>query len=355
MPKSRNTVLAVDDVPANREIYELVLAEPYDLRVVESGEQALEAASSLVPDIVLLDINMPGGIDGYETCRRLRRDPKLRYAKILLVSAEQDLTDRLEGYEAGADDFIMKPFDEDELLAKIEVFLRLKFTEEVSRFKGDVLNLLGHEMRTPMNAIIGPAEILAGDGEMGTETRTEWARMILDGASRLNRLLDRVMLLSQLKAGTLETSETAVDLADATRRGVEKLAEMAEARGVDVSVEGALPVTVVADPDQVDLVVESLLDNAIRFSEPRGKVELELAADGDEAVLAVVDHGAGIDAELMPHLFEEFSTNDIRHHQDGHGLSLALVRAIVDHTGGDIEASSVPGETRLTVRLPVAR
>jgi len=129
--EARPRILVVDDNETNRLILTEILADGFELYVASSGEECLGIAVEVEPDLVLLDIMMPG-IDGYETCRRLRQIPELRYTKVIMVSAKAMLSERLRGYEAGADDYVTKPFDDAEMLSKIRVFLRLKSTEETN-------------------------------------------------------------------------------------------------------------------------------------------------------------------------------------------------------------------------------
>ncbi len=123
-------ILAVDDDAANLNIISEMLEDKYQVITAESGEEGLQKAKEVVPDLVLLDIMMPG-IDGYEVCRRLRSDSQYANTKILFLSAKELVKDRLIGYDAGGDDYITKPFDDEELLAKIKVFLRLKYEEQI--------------------------------------------------------------------------------------------------------------------------------------------------------------------------------------------------------------------------------
>lgn len=123
-------ILAIDDDLANLNIITEILSDDYEIKTAESGESALAIIQDFVPDLILLDIMMPG-IDGYEVCRKLRSDTKLSNTKILFLSAKELLEDRLYGYDVGGDDYITKPFDEEELIAKIKVFLRLKYEEEI--------------------------------------------------------------------------------------------------------------------------------------------------------------------------------------------------------------------------------
>ena len=120
--QAKKKILAVDDNPDNGAIIEELFGDRYDLRAATTGEEALEIAQDFQPDIVLLDIMMPG-LDGYEVCQRLREYPSLAETKILMVTAKGALEDRVKGYEVGANDFITKPFDEENILESVEFFL----------------------------------------------------------------------------------------------------------------------------------------------------------------------------------------------------------------------------------------
>jgi CheY-like chemotaxis protein len=122
MYMQRKKILAVDDNPNNNAIIEELFAEHYDLRTATTGEEALRIASDFQPDVILLDIMMPG-MNGYEVCRRLREHPSLGDIKILMVTAKGALEDRVKGYEVGANDFITKPFEEKNILESVEFFL----------------------------------------------------------------------------------------------------------------------------------------------------------------------------------------------------------------------------------------
>ncbi len=121
----KNRILIVDDDPTNIKIVREILGEAYRLAIASTGEEVLEIVGDFRPDLILLDVMMPG-IEGYEVCRRIRANPTLCRHKIIMVSALAMVSQWLEGYQAGADDYLTKPFDEEELLAKVRVFLRLE-------------------------------------------------------------------------------------------------------------------------------------------------------------------------------------------------------------------------------------
>ncbi|MFQ5493889.1 MAG: response regulator [Phycisphaerae bacterium] len=184
-------ILAVDDSHTNIAIIKRMMGRTYRLMTATSGEQALRIAPEFRPDLMLLDIMMPG-MDGYEVCRRLRGDPVLRPMKVIMVSAKAMLAERLEGYAAGADDYITKPFEQDELLAKVRVYLRLKSVEEVERLKTGVLSLLGHELSTRLNGILLPTSILLSDENTEPTERKMLAEMVYRNAKRLHGLLEDI-------------------------------------------------------------------------------------------------------------------------------------------------------------------
>ncbi len=166
--KPREKILLVDDNPTNIAILEEILEEDYQVAIAMCGEEALAAAPDFRPDMILLDVMMPG-IDGYETCRQIRANPTLKNTKIIMVSAKALVSERLQGYEAGANDYITKPFNKDELLAKVRVYLRLKCVEEVDQLKSNVITLLNHESGTPLHIILLAVDLLQLEDDMDAE------------------------------------------------------------------------------------------------------------------------------------------------------------------------------------------
>ena len=345
-------ILIVDDNETNRCILEESLADDYQLELVQSGEEALERAAQFEPDLVLLDIMMPG-IDGYETCRRLRADLRLQHTKIVLVSAKSQVEERLAGYAAGADDYIGKPFDEEELRAKVRVFLRLKSAEEVNQLKRDLLSLIHHETRTPLNGLLGPAEILLNENLDDAERRM-WAQTIRDSALDLLSFFEKATLLSVLTAGARPIEFTLVDLAVLVRALVARQAELAEAQGIAWVTRLAERAVVQGDAELIGRAISALLHNAVRFSPPGGPIEVELAEQAGMLQLCVRDSGPGIEHARLARVFEALHDGDVEHHSEGHSLSLAIARRIALAHGGSIAVESELGQgARFLLRLPL--
>ena len=352
--KPRDKILLVDDNPTNIAILEEILEEDYQVAIAICGKEALVAAPDFRPDMILLDVMMPG-IDGYETCRQIRANPTLKNTKIMMVSAKALVSERLQGYDAGVNDYITKPFDKDELLAKVRVYLRLKCVEEVDQLKSDVISLLNHESGTPLNIIFLALDLLRSEDTMEAEEQQAFFEDIHQSAKQLHHLFQKVTTLSALKAGSREFAFAEKDLCEVINEAVYEMAGQAETRGIRIEEDLPETASTLVDPRQMKEVVKILLDNAIRFSPAQGCVAIRIVQESDAYLLSVSDEGKGIDPDFLPQVFDEFTTPDVMHHSAGHGLNLAIARHIVAAHNGTITVESTPGErTTFTVRLPIA-
>ncbi len=298
---------------------------------------------------------MMPGIDGYETCRRLRAIPELAGTKIIMVSAKALTSERLQGYAAGANDYVVKPFDQDELIAKVRVYLKLKSVEEVDRMKSDLLGLLSHDTGTPLTGILGALYLLRDSSEPTAE-QLELIETAEASAIRLQALVQRVSMVAQLKAGCMPVHTVPLDLREAALGVIEASAEKAAARGVAVRLASGEGATVESDHELVSWVLDALVDNAIRVSPRRSVVTVGVGTAADGTLVTVTDTGPGIEADLLPRLFDEFVVADLRHHRRGSGLSLAAARLIAGRLGANLSVKSEPGQGatfRLSFPLPV--
>lgn len=394
----RGRILAVDDNATNLAIIEEILGGLQELETAASGEECLQRAELFRPDIVLLDIMMPG-IDGYEVCRRIRMRPELRRTKVIMVSAMAMVEERLAGYRAGANDYICKPFDEDELLAKVEVFLNMNFREELDDAReagmaqvasevlhnvGNVLTSLKTSSRLAASRLAGARlaelgeiaahvvrpEAIEGGEDSGLRSHSLAAYLeslhghlqeIHEGvASELlnsRRDIDHVASIVQSHRSYAQGPQSiqTVDLAEMFQDALRMSGVDASENQVRVHIELPRTRTIVTDRHRVLSVLVNLLKNAREAHTPDASVEPELTLlaehteDGSTRIL-VEDNGCGFSVEEKERLFAYGFTTKT----EGQGMGLHSAATAASALGGSIEAHSAgPGRgARFVLSLP---
>ena len=351
--KKRHRILGVDDDPLNRIILADYLEEDYEVTLAESGEHCLEILETMHPDLILLDIMMPG-INGYEVCQQVRADQRLRHTKIILISAKALPEERLKGYEVGANDYVTKPFSGDELLAKVRVYLDLASVEELDELKSQFLTLLSHETRTPLSGIVAAADMLVDMLEPGSEEH-ELARIIDESAQRWKHTIKTALRICELKAGQVLLRPDAADLEELAREVIENVSEIALAKQLVIdskTCDGPLPIH--ADRKLVSEALECLLRRSVRMSQEGHQIEVCIEDLGSRVAFSVRDDTAPVAEELRPYIFESLAVSDLDHHSGETELDLALANCIAQTMGGEAEASF--GErTTYSISLPTGR
>lgn len=343
-------VLIVDDDVRNIAILSELLEEDYRITTASSGNQALERLAGFRPDLVLLDIMMPG-MDGLEVCRRIREDKTSRFSKVLMISGKVTVEDRLAGYAAGADDYITKPFDHDEIKAKLEVFVKLKSMQEINRIKREFLNLMAHETNTPLNGILGLADYILDDKNLDVTEIRELVQEISEVGQNLMQLIRKILLLVNL-TGPIKIDEQIEDFSEAV--GLALDARKTKAMNRDVSFEPSIePCRFPHDRELSIKAICLILDNAIEHAPESSKIELVGQRIGELYRLDIVDRGKGIPPENLEEMTDEFTVSQLSHHKQGHGLGLAIVKRIAEMHGGSLVIESVPGHgTCVAIELP---
>lgn len=360
--KSSPKILIVDDNALSAEVLEDILCADYQCLTVYSGEEALKAVAEYSPDLLLLDIMMPG-IDGYEVCRQIRMDMQLAFIKVILVSSKGLISERLKGYAAGADDYITKPFSGEELKAKVDVFLKLKRLSEMNQIKSDVLSFFSHETRTPLNAVLGGAELLKGDDSLSADAQ-QCVELIHDSGKRLLEFAEKAMLLNELKLETVHFRPRKENLFKHIKTA-ENLCEQGKVKkGLSVECIGDLDCELTVDWPLVDGVLYSLMNNAVSYANKGSVITVSITTGVDEisndtlnnsldvcekmsvgsCVVRVRDQGEGITESVAKKIFDPFTASGVVHPSQGTGLSLAIAKSVMDIHGGNISTVCRPGE-----------
>jgi signal transduction histidine kinase len=328
-------ILAIDDDSIVLETYRVLLQDSYHVHLASSVERALDFLERQARvDVILLDVLMPS-TDGYEACRRIRNDPRLIDTKIIFVSAKIRLEERLQGYDLGADDYLTKPFEGSELLAKIKVFMRLKNVEEIDKIKTDFINLLYHETRTPLTGILGYAALLRQSRHLNAEEES-FVEQIQRCGELILKSCEKTMLLSDLKSGNIAVNRSRIPLS-MVLNGQRQEASTASR---EIRLRGDADLWIHADPKLFGSVMDILLDNAIKFSAEETAVEVTVESAAGRVRIEVANEGELITPEQQEIIFSEFAVPDVSHHHNGQGLNLAIARRIMEAHDGTLTISN---------------
>ena len=351
----------VDDNADMRDYLCRVLERQWQVDAYPDGQAALEAIRERPPALVVTDVMMPR-LDGFGLLAALREDPATATIPVVVVSARAGEESSIEGLEAGADDYLVKPFSARELVARVQVNLELaRLRAEAGRLSAledvrtHVITTVSHELRTPVSAIYGAARTLDRADALDQDTREQLLAVIRGESDRLARITNDILTTQSLASGVLPVRNERLDL----RALVEEAATATEARpGDEVRVRATIPERPVAiDADRVRLqqVLSNLLDNAVKYG--AGEVQVRLEAVDGLATVVVADDGAGIPAEAREQIFERFYRGDpeLTAGVGGSGLGLYISRELVRAMGGRIWVEpNDPRGSRFLVSFPTA-
>ncbi|MGH8613438.1 MAG: response regulator [Gammaproteobacteria bacterium] len=395
-------ILVVDDLPENQLVYRTVLEElGQNLILARSGAEALRQVLEHEFAVILLDVNMPN-MSGLETAAFIRQRKKAAHTPIIFITAYADEMQTAEGYALGAVDYMPSPVVPEVLRTKVKVFVeldrmraalaqshqlleqrvaertaelvasneRLQATiterrraeealKEAGRQKDEFLAMLAHELRNPLAPIRNAVQVLQRL-ELA-EPRLDWGRAVIDRqVGQLTRLVDDLLDVSRLARGQISLKKEPVELRMIVERALETSRPMIEADRHHLSVAlPSEPVCLEGDLTRLAQALGNLLNNAAKYTQEGGRIELTAEQAEDQVVLRVRDTGVGIPAETLPYVFDLFTQGDraLDRTQGGLGIGLALVKKLVELHGGQVEASSPgPGQgSEFTLRLPTHR
>ncbi|HEX6900632.1 MAG TPA: ATP-binding protein [Thermoanaerobaculia bacterium] len=356
-PGVRPRILLADDNSDMRSYILRLLSQENEVTAVADGLTALRIARRDRPDLILTDVMMPG-LDGFGLLRELRADPDTRGLPIIMLSARAGEESRVEGMEAGADDYLVKPFSARELLARVGAHLQMaRMRREADRRKDEFLATLAHELRNPLAPIRNMLEVMkraAGNGVLMDQARATMERQV----GHMVRLIDDLLDVSRISRGKVELKRERVELASVVYQAVEAARPLAQRARHELNVTlPPEPIYLNADPVRLAQVFGNLLNNACNYSEPGGKVWLTAERRGGDAIVKVKDTGVGIPPDQLEGIFEMFAQVDrsLERSRGGLGIGLTLVKRLVEMHEGTVTAySEGPGQgSELTVRLPV--
>lgn len=362
-------ILMVDDDRLNLRILKGILQnEGYILTEADSAESALAKYDEFQPDLVLFDVILPG-MNGFEACRELRRRHGAQAAPVMFITAKQESDDVVEGFSAGGVDYVMKPFRQKEVVARIRTHLQMRLlmdqqhtlVEQLSRAdaaKNKFLGMAAHDLRNPLASIRGLAEFL-NDGTVGplTPDQSELINLIHQAAQGMVTLVNDLLDVATIESGELKLDVAPHSLAEIIEKSVTLNALESNRKRTQIVFDERAPAPPIAiDGAKVRQIVDNLLSNAVKYSPPGSTVHVSFSLSQDGAqTIRVRDQGPGIPENERDRLFKDFSRLSARPTggEKSTGLGLAICRKIVEAHRGTIAAENHPsGGCEFRVTLP---
>jgi len=368
--KSDYKILIVDDVVSNVLLLKILLSnEKYQVCTANCGNMAIEQAKAEKPDLILLDVMMPD-ITGFDAAQILKKDPETAHIPIIFLTALNNPSDLVHGFQVGANDFLTKPFNKEELV--VRVFHQIKLvaaTRIIERQNAELRATIGnrdkmysviaHDLRSPMASIRMVLNLVvasASPESVGTELYE-----LLDKANKeseeVHDLLDNLLKWTKSQTGRLNVVRQDLDLNDIIPGVVDIFEMIAQTKHIKLDYKSnGQPVIVTADNDMLKTVVRNFMSNAIKFSPENASIEISLSIEGDFAKVSVRDHGVGIEPERLSTIFNKGETTYGTGGEEGSGLGLQLCQDFASKNGGSCTVESVKGEgSTFSVLVPLKK
>lgn len=373
-------IMIVDDNPANLRLLEdMLVHQGYEVRSFPRGRLALTAAMKNPPDLILLDINMPE-MNGFEVCERLKSTGTLSDIPIIFLSALNEPKDKIKAFRSGAVDYISKPFQFEEVHARVETHRKLhglqralkrqnECLEEavaartrelgeanarlsiLDRSKNEFLHLISHELRTPLNGLLGVGELILG-GMPATEDNRELQEMFEQSRQRIISMLDHASLLTEIDVNGEQFGFGPVSLREALSSAIESVTEFAASRRVTLTTPSRDLDLVVGDMPLLETALRALLETAVKFSEEGDTVRFVRQVFPDSITMIIESHGKTIPTPVIPKFFDLFSIGDASTPAGPLGLGPAVAYRILSLFGAAVSvANREPAGIQLAVSL----
>jgi len=374
--------MAVDDQPSNLKLLEDLLSrQGHVVRSFPRGRLALEAATRNPPDLVLLDIDMPE-MSGFKVCELLKSDDKLAAIPVIFLSALNDASDKVRAFQCGGVDYVTKPFQVDEVQARVETHLKIHHLQKqlqlhanhledlvasrtrelaetqarlqvLDQAKSDFLRLIHHELRSPLNGLLGVGDLVL-DQMRESEDGAELREMFELSRRRILTILDDALLLTEIEVASESFSAEATDLGSTLEAAIEAAAGFARSRGVSIVLEPAGASCVVAQRDLLLKAIQALLETTVKFSK-RGEAVCLRIKNSHGPVQVLIRGGGRIPESALANFFQVFSIGDAITPGGDLGLGPPVSQRILSLFGGTIAVANLePWGIELTVSLQAA-
>lgn len=354
--KEKGFILIVDDIPKNLQLLGNTLRdEGYKIAAVSKPEQVVNSVRKYQPDLILLDVMMPGK-NGFEVCEELKADPELNHIPVIFLTAKVEQESVVKGLNLGGADYVTKPFNNQELLARVDTQITLKLSKdklkeqneklnELGLMKDRIYSVIGHDLRGPVNGISGVINMLLTDLE---ETEPERLRKLLtlinESSTNLWNLLTDLLSWARVQSKEMKVNPSDFSLIKAIQEDVKMMEFVAEKKGVTIHIHPQEDFEVNADKSFIRTIIRNFLTNAIKFSDKKGSsIEINIEAE-QNLKISVKDYGIGMSEEIQGRLFKMVHPkNETSMNKNGAGFGLLLCNELAKLHGGKILVESEEG------------
>jgi signal transduction histidine kinase len=348
-------MLVVDDEPRNCKLIEGFLrSQGYAVESAFDGTTALRRIGESPPDVILLDVMMPG-LTGYEVCAQVKADPATRTCQVMMVTALSDTANKVEGLDTGADDYISKPVQREEFLAKVRALLRARrLLDELEQARGalaarneelqrkkTLAETLVHDLKSPLAAILGNLDLLRLKGSEEVQQLVQRSRR---GADRMLKMVMNLLDIEALDEGRLKPDLQRIDVVPAIAAAIEEAEVPARQQGARLEIDAPGECWIVGDSALLRRVLDNLIANAITHSPPGGTIEVTVCPSPQGVEISVADEGPGIPEEFREKVFDKYQRLNTREAGAfNRGLGLTFCRLAIEAHGGTIWIDDAPG------------
>ncbi len=376
--REKPLVMVVDDLESHlKAIGNTLLNNGYEVALAFNGKRAVDVAKNTIPDIILLDIVMPE-MDGYQVCKALKDDPKTANIPIIFLTSQKDTEHIVLGFQIGAVDYIVKPANKDETLARVKTHLELKNAkerleaqnnkmQELLKDKNEFLELASKDLRTPINEVRGYNELInkinSRPNFLSAEIQ-EYTKKIEIHTRQMMTIINDLLFLNEVEHGRVQSIFKSIDLNLILLKVVKTYEQIAKPKRIVINYEPGLDHTtlVVADQEKLEKVLDNLISNAVKFSKFYKSIFIKtrlVLEDNQPAVLVEIkDQGVGLTPQDLQNIFVKFAKLSSKPTGDENsiGLGLATVKLLIDEMNGKIwyESKEDEGTTvRFTLKVAV--
>ncbi|MFH0998797.1 MAG: hybrid sensor histidine kinase/response regulator [Pseudomonadota bacterium] len=349
-------ILIVDDVPANLKLLsEMLRMRGYEPRPIPSGKLALQAAQADPPDLILLDIRMPE-MNGFEVCERLKADAALKEIPVIFITAMTDTADKVKSFSLGAVDYVTKPFQVEEVCARVDVHLELRRRKrelqrsydklrELETMRDSLVHMIVHDMRSPLMAVLGNLEL--AETEPLPQDATESIAAASASARTILEMISSLLDVSKMEAGLLTPELSAVDMNALASEAIQMIEPLRSQRALTLASTMGMD-TFAGDANLIRRVLQNLIGNAIKFTDKKnGIITVGIAVTAEDKMrVSVADNGPGIPVEYRDKVFDKFCQVGTRKQSRAYstGLGLTFCKLAVEAHRGRIGLESDEGK-----------